>query len=263
MKFRLVIISSLLLFLTGCVGKLESYNPLSEDELVEYVKNVIYNDLGDEVDVLINKKSQEYLCDANIDATCFGKHYIPDTFVYYMTITNKNNSEVTSDDVIFVDSYKEDGKIVERRFDYEEYSQSHYNAKFANEVSEILLGTNYIIKYGDVYILENNEDSSYIKDLFSYVLNIDYGMYEGNNLLDYNIFIIHNEELFNYVKSSEFDYNSFINESVNIRNSYGYTHEYLDIKTDDTYNYVFFRYSNSGCKNNRNCSILYGINKMW
>ena len=34
MKFRLVIISSLLLFLTGCVGKLESYNPLSEDELV-------------------------------------------------------------------------------------------------------------------------------------------------------------------------------------------------------------------------------------
>ena len=198
MKFRLVIISSLLLFLTGCVGKLESYNPLSEDELVEYVKNVIYNDLGDEVDVLINKKSQEYLCDANIDATCFGKHYIPDTFVYYMTITNKNNSEVTSDDVIFVDSYKEDGKIVERRFDYEEYSQSHYNAKFANEVSEILLGTNYIIKYGDVYILENNEDSSYIKDLFSYVLNIDYGMYEGNNLLDYNIFIIHNEELFNY-----------------------------------------------------------------
>ena len=155
MKFRLVIISSLLLFLTGCVGKLESYNPLSEDELVEYVKNVIYNDLGDEVDVLINKKHQEYLCGANIDATCFGKHYIPDTFVYYITITNKNNSSVTSDDVIFVDSYKEDGKIVERRFDYEEYSQLHYKAKFENEVSDILLETNYFInQYIYYYMLE-------------------------------------------------------------------------------------------------------------
>ena len=128
MKKKLFIIITIigLFLLTGCGKKLEAYNPISEEELIEYVKEEIYKNTGDEVDVEIKSKKPIKLCAANINLTCFGPKTVPDSYSYYLIITSKTNPEVTSDyNNYYSDSYKEDGKIRGQQFSYEGFAKAY------------------------------------------------------------------------------------------------------------------------------------------
>lgn len=256
MKIKIIILFVCsLLFLTGCVGKLESYKPLSEDEVINYVKSAIHDELGDEVKVEIVWKRQKTLCDANIDGTCFGEHKIPKTYTYRLMITSKNNPEITDDYNFFTDSYKEDGNIIERDLDLKSYKEVYANTNGMNEIVSILDGIKYETIGSQVLILSTDYDYLH-RELFSNLLNY-------NSEFSYDIYVMKDEELFNTLLTTDFDYRGLAGYGTNIKNTYGYARDYLEVEKVDNYKYVYFRYSSNGCRgcaSGCNCSILYGVN---
>lgn len=263
MKIKVILISLCCLFLfTGCTGKLQAYNSLTEDEMIKYVKDVIYKDIGEEVNVEIKSKWQKELCDALIDGSCFGTHKVPDTFCYNLIITSKNNPEISAEDNYFTDSYKEDDMIVEREFDYKKYKKKYASSIFKSEISKILQNFRYYRNGTDVFIL--SKDYSYLhQQLFNYILNAGYTYYDNKLIIEYNIFVIKDEEVFNYLTETDFDYNNITKDAKNVRNTYGYARDFMEIESTEGYKYTFFGYFSNGCIgciNGCSCSVVYGIN---
>ncbi|MGN1379792.1 MAG: hypothetical protein ACI4XR_05355 [Bacilli bacterium] len=245
--------------LTGCVGKLKAYNPLEEDEVITYAKNAIYEDLGEEVEIEITGKYQIKKCDETIDGTCFGSHKVPNTYTYGLKITSKNNPNISSDNNYFEDSYKEDDKIIERKFNYLNYKEVYAEAKFINELKYILQNFKYEIQGNQIFVLSNDYDFLH-HQLFSYIINLDYIYYEKKLIISYDIYITKDEKVFNDLIM---DYKEVLLKTKNIKNTYGYSREFMEIEKSDGYQYVFFRYSSNGCIGclyGCSCSVVYGIN---
>lgn len=244
------------ILITGCVGKLESYDSLSEEEVINYVKNAIYEELGDEVKIEIVWKHQITLCDANIDASCFGVHKVPNAYTYKLRITSKNYSEISTDYNYFTDSYKEEGNIIERKLDYKSYKEAYSQTNGMNEIVKRLQGIKYEVIGSQILILSTDYDYLH-RELFSYLLNYN------NNEFSYDIYVIKDERLFNTLLTTTFDYRGVAGIGTNIKNTYGYARDYLEIEKVEDYKYVFFRYSSNGCKgcaSGCNCSVIYGVN---
>lgn len=250
MKKKIILLVGCLL-ITGCVGKLKAYDSLSENEVIKYVQDAIYKDLKDEVEVEILWKHQETLCDANIDATCFGSHKVPNTYTYKLKIISKNNPEVTTEDNYFTDSYKEDDRVIDKYFRYNSYTEKYNQYQTMSEITSHLKDINYKVIGNQILIL-SNDANKLNHDFFSYILNT-------NLTTSYDIYVVKTEELFNAIAEGKYDYRGIAGIGKNIRNSYGYAREYLDVEQVEGYKEVFFRYSSNGCKNNYSCSILYGI----
>ena len=263
MKIKLILILLCCLFLfTGCKRKLQSYNSLTEYEMIKYVKDVIYKDIGEEVNVEIKSKWQNEVCDALIDGSCFGAHKVPDTFRYNLIITSKNNPKISAEGNYFTDSYKEDNIIIEREFDYENYKKKYAYDLFKSEIDEILQNFKYYREGTDVFIF--SKDYNYLhQELFSYILNVGYIYYDNQPIIKYNIYVIKDEEVFNYLTETDFDYYNVTKDAKNVRNTYGYARNFMEIESTEGYKYTFFGYSSNGCIgciNGCSCSIVYGIN---
>ena len=75
---------------------------MKENEIVTFVKNKIYEDLSNEVEIKIKSKTQEYTCNS-LDGSCFGTSKIPETYTYNLLITSKTNSNISIDGNYFTD----------------------------------------------------------------------------------------------------------------------------------------------------------------
>lgn len=261
-KIVLLLITFIILFMvTGCGEEYKSYEPLSEDEVIDFVKNTIYDDLKEEVDVEIIDKREVIECAFYLDG-CIGPHKVPNTFVYDLKITNKENPQYNDTSNHFTDSYLINDTIVERKLDYKSYKEISAISKLDSEIREKIKGVEVYTYYRyprlQVYLYSNNYD--YLGNLFSYLLN-DYILDKDNPndiIANYDIYVIKNYELF---KSIDFSSNYDITQhATNLKNTYGYAREYMEIEHVDGYQNVFFRYSSNGCNGNKSCSVLYGLN---
>ncbi|MDE6284676.1 MAG: hypothetical protein K2M17_02925, partial [Bacilli bacterium] len=129
-------------------------------------------------------------------------------------------------------------------------------------IKEILQDYKYEIKEDQIFIFSKDYDYLH-RQLFTHLLNIDYGYYEKWPIINYDIYVIKDEDLFNDLITSTFDYRGVAGKANNIKNAYGYAREFMEIEKSDDYKYVFFRYSSngcSGCMNGCSCSIVYGMN---
>ena len=93
-RIKLVILVFLVILLCGCgVGSVKVNNPLTENEIINYVQNEIYRETGDETRVSIINKEKLSVCTAWLDG-CVRYQTVEGGHWYEVEIINKSNNEI-------------------------------------------------------------------------------------------------------------------------------------------------------------------------
>lgn len=140
-------------FMTSCgTNNMKVYNPLSEDEIITYIQNQIYNETGDTVLVNItSKKEFEPISDSiyNIPSG-YGK--VDDGYLYTVEIINKDNA-----DIIATGTYHDSFIIYDKGFTDEKEILEAYSDNDYREQKGL-----FLIQSEMVDVLDEKIDNYYI-----------------------------------------------------------------------------------------------------
>ena len=167
----LIIISALLM--TGCENeKMVADNPLSEDEIIKYAQERIYEETGDEVTVEIVSKKQMQVPIMWIDGP-IGYEDVEGGHEYELKITSVKNKNIVST------GYYQDGYITydedtnTQKYVHEEYFGSQYaGAKGFNRVkTEFIYALDS--RFDEYYFYEENDVHG---ELYVFICSADYDL---------------------------------------------------------------------------------------
>lgn len=173
------------LSLTGCTSTLEVIDPLSEEEIIKYVKNRIATECQDDVEVKIISRKKLKVCPESY-VPCFYDRKVKGGTSYSIKITNKNNKDISA--------------IVN-------YNDGYFDTKLS-ETTEAYLGTKYFRK-SSLYKLEKEFNDILSKNADKYFV-----LRDAKNGNGFQIFINSNdsEKVNNIIENFKNAVSSYINE---------------------------------------------------
>lgn len=122
-KLKLWILVFSLFFLSSCAATYDGdvHNPLTEEEIIEYVKSEIKKNSGDDVNARIVYKKPLEICEDDY-IPCFYDRKIRGAHSYSLEVTNINNPDISAI-VVYIDAYYDNHieKVREARIDNEYY----------------------------------------------------------------------------------------------------------------------------------------------
>ena len=207
-KLKLIVPVFLVILLCGCgVDSVKVNNPLTENEIINFVQNEILKETGDETNVKIINKKKLSVCTAWFDG-CVMHQTVKGGHSYEVEITNRDNNEIigtgTYDDAyILYDKQYTNGKI-ERSYSF--------SSNYKEQKGLFLIKNEFISalneKFNKYYIYKDvSNDTGY--DIFINSSNYD----DINNLLlnfkntivkyrdlaytNYSVYIYKDENAFN------------------------------------------------------------------
>ena len=211
--WSIILISILAFLMTGCENeKMVADNPLSEEEIIEYAQERIYEETGDEVTVEIVSKKQMTACVLWIDGPVAYED-VEGGHEYELKITSVKDKNIVTN------GYYKDGYIT--------YDEKNHWQKY---VTEPLFGSNYVsdkgfnqvkdelvealeLKFDEYYIYEDIGATSGL-DIF--ICSTDYELidelllsfkdtvvnFREEQYVTYSVYIYKDEEAFN---NTDFD----------------------------------------------------------
>ncbi len=250
---KMLVILLLCLLLLGCTVRDKAYNPISEEELIRYVKNTIYEKTGDKVNAEILDKRELTFCGLWIDS-CFLNETIEGAYNYTIKVTNVDDPDISANTSFSDSYYSTDERIINRKYHYDEYLIASNKNKVVKEIETALENESSFHIYDEkenLYVLIQSTDYELLHELFVSLINLNI-----NNNLNYKIYIIKDSAFY---ESIDFD-GSFEDIPLGkwIKNSYGYSRNMMETNSIDGYSSLVFMYANNACNNQKNCSVLYG-----
>ena len=208
-SLKIVIIVIVIFILTGCAFELKNIkvtDPLTEEQIITYVENEIYNDTKDKVKVKIVSKEQKYSCAvALFNASCIYKQEMEGVHEYKLEIENTGSVPIKTTGT-YIDGYIEyDSKetnIIPSSFK-SDYSELKGLVLVKEELTNILNEKNILYKmYNDVSnfrgydIFLSSSDYDVLYDIFSNFNNI---IIKYKNIVDvtFSVYIYKDENAYN------------------------------------------------------------------
>lgn len=161
--FALIIVG---IFLTiSCsannVNNKKAYNPLSEDELITYIQNRIYNETGDTVIVNITSKKEIEVITFSLFDIPLESEKVDNGYIYNVEIINKDNTDIvatgryTDGYIIYDEGFPGGKKIVE----------AHFNNDYREQKGLFIIQSEMVDaldeRFSDYYIYKVSNDNRY------------------------------------------------------------------------------------------------------
>ena len=116
---KCILLLLICLLLIGCSkDKNEVINPITEEELIAFIKEDMKKRNGSNVEVSIESKETYYHCLIGMDDTCYSKIPIKDAYIYHIIIDNINGHR-QSTTATFIDSYQ----VKDKKDKYKKYER--------------------------------------------------------------------------------------------------------------------------------------------
>lgn len=208
---KIIVLSIAIILLSGCgIKSVKVNDQLTENEIISYVQNQIYNETGDEVEVEIKSKDNLTICTYEIDG-CVRWRRVEGAYSYKLNITNEDNFIISSTGTYedgYIKEYKDGRKEVEKPNFENGYLSTKGRFLLKNEFINALKEKTpkyYIHGDGDYNIYINSSEYDKINSLILKFNEITKKYLEYTDI-DYKIYVFKDENFFNSINFELFEY---------------------------------------------------------
>ncbi len=232
-----------------------SYEPITEEGVVEYIREEVFRRTGDDVEVKVVGKEPIEGCVKRLDG-CSRYEAIADVYEYELQVANEDDFSVRAT-VTFSDSYITDGGVVTgRRVDCKDYYAVSFKDKIRDELATKLGDARYYIydSANIVYAYIRSDDYKMLDGVFTGIHEIN-EKFNSDRVADFDIFVIGNDKYFDSINFGEV--RPLIGDLDTVRWDSGYSREVMESGNPGGYDSMIFDYSSFRCYE-AECSIMSG-----